>query len=287
MVLRTAYADARVLLGGPLQDPSYNFATDRFRNTGSPTPPTTTNLPIPIKVVGIIIERSLTESLGLATDATVTLIRRVVSVSEPSISVVDAISLLLRRVRGVSEPAVSVSDEVQAVKFVPLTERNISEPDISVADAVELILRRVREISEPTISIVDAVDTISVRVIDVSEPDISLTDVVSYILQRAIEVSEPTISIVDVVSLMRQTGVEILEPTVSVSDEVATEKIIIRERSALEIFGVVGDAVSPFIILGWSEGAFGTKSQVTVIGAQVLTTVIATQAVTEVKGYSK
>jgi len=32
-------------------DPSCYFATDRYRNTGSPTPVTTSNLPLPTKII--------------------------------------------------------------------------------------------------------------------------------------------------------------------------------------------------------------------------------------------
>ena len=69
MVLRDGYADASRILLGPF-DPSQNFRSERYRNTGSPTPPG--NLPIPIKiVVGIIIERTVSEPptpLGIFSD---------------------------------------------------------------------------------------------------------------------------------------------------------------------------------------------------------------------------
>ena len=36
-------------------DPPCSWQTDRYRNTGSPTPPTTSNLPLPIKA-GFILQ---------------------------------------------------------------------------------------------------------------------------------------------------------------------------------------------------------------------------------------
>jgi len=109
--------------------------------------------PPPFSVEGVvIIERGVTESLGSVTDTTERILRRAVSISEPSISATDAVSLVLRRVREVSEPAIIVSDTPSAGLFKQIS---ISEPTIGVSDVVNYILRRVMNVSESAVSILD------------------------------------------------------------------------------------------------------------------------------------
>jgi len=109
--------------------------------------------PPPFSVEGVvIIQRSVTESLGSVSDATERLLRRAVSISEPSITVMDAVSLVLRRVKEISEPPITVTDTPTAGLFKQVS---ISETAIEVSDAVNYILQRVMGVSEPTISILD------------------------------------------------------------------------------------------------------------------------------------
>jgi len=109
--------------------------------------------PPPFSVEGaVIIEKGVTEFLGSVSDATERILRRAVSISEPSISVIDAVSLVARRVKEISEPAITVTDTPTAGLFKQVS---ISETAIGVSDAVNYILQRVMDVSEPTISILD------------------------------------------------------------------------------------------------------------------------------------
>jgi len=171
-----------------------------------------------------------------------------------------------------------------SIEGVVIIERGITESLGFVTDATERTFRRAVSISEPGISVTDQISLVLRRVKEISEPAITVSDTPTASLFKQVSVNEPTIGVSDTIDYILQRAVEVLEPAISMLDQAVAELVIlgIIDRDISEYLGTLTDLVE--ILKLWLEsGAYGHRSEVTVIGSWALATVMEARSVTEVK----